>query len=743
MGRIKRNDRSRRQRPRIRLIPRISREALGILLLVVATVTLLALLFPAALTRDLSNAVRLVFGWASFALPVLIGAFGLALLWSRVDEEYHLRASEMAGWVLAYLFLLSAGHLIGVLINADSLAMGVAGESLTQFLNFGLGTVGALLATLAMGVAGFMLSLSIGVSEAWLAIASLWSSLSGWVRERVSPSFRVNRPEVYRETPKLKVPVLSRNGRPPEPPKIAPVAGKPSARPETGRPMRSGPPNSWQLPPVTLLQPPSGSGELSQAEIRQKVRLIEDTLADFGVQARVLEVNPGPTVTQFGLEPGFHERYDRNGMLLKREKVKVSEITSLSNDLALALAAPSIRIEAPVPGRTVVGIEVPNSTSSLVSLRGVIETPAFQKVKSKSKLAIALGQDVSGQPIVADLARMPHVLIAGATGSGKSVCINSIVACLLLHSTPEELRLLMIDPKRVELTTYNDVPHLLTPVVVEVERAVGALTLMLREMEDRYKKFQKAGVRDIERYNKQLGRNSREALPYIVVIIDELADLMMTSPEEIERTLCRLAQMARATGIHLVVATQRPSVDVVTGLIKANIPTRISFAVTSQVDSRTILDMVGAEKLLGRGDMLFMPTDAAKPYRLQGTYVSDEEIEEIVGFWKAQGPVNYVEAFANASIEHGSDGTTDELYDKALELARQHTRISTSLLQRRLRIGYARAARLIDTMEEAGIVGPSEGGKSREVLITRVPAVDSGENGEERLWYGTEGGGSQ
>lgn len=742
MARSRRANRSRRQHSVTRLIPRISREALGMVLLVVAIGTLVALLFPAALTRDWSAAIQLVFGLASYILPILIGAFGLALVWSRVDEDYELRPSECSGWVLAFLFLLGAGHLVGTLADSESTVMGVAGERLATFLTFGLGQVGTALALLAMGVAGFMLSLSIGASEAWFALSAAWDSASGVVRERLWPSFKINRPQVYTESPKLKVPVLSRTNRPPEVAKPAQAVPKVATRSDVAKAVRVGPPSNWQLPPVTLLRPPAGTGELSQAEIRQKVRLIEETLADFGVQARVLEVNPGPTVTQFGLEPGYHERYDRNGGLLRREKVKVSEITSLANDLALALAAPSIRIEAPVPGRTVVGIEVPNSTSSLVSLRGVIETPAFQKVKAKSKLAIALGQDVSGQPIVADLARMPHVLIAGATGSGKSVCINSIVASLLLHCTPEELRLLMIDPKRVELTTYNDIPHLLAPVVVEVERAVGTLTLMLREMEARYKKFERAGVRDIDRFNKQVGRNNREALPYIVVIIDELADLMMMAPEDIERTLCRLAQMARATGIHLVVATQRPSVDVVTGLIKANIPTRISFAVTSQVDSRTILDTIGAEKLLGRGDMLYMPTDAAKPYRLQGTYVSDEEIEEIVSFWKAQGSANYVEAFTNATADRGSDGSPDELYEKAVELARQHSRISTSLLQRRLRVGYARAARLVDMMEEAGIVGPSEGGKSREVLIAQAPADSSGDGGSDRSWYATEGGGS-
>jgi len=320
--------------------------------------------------------------------------------------------------------------------------------------------------------------------------------------------------------------------------------------------------------------------------------------------------------------------------------------------------------------------------------------------------------------VVADLAKMPHLLIAGSTGSGKSVCINSIIACLLLHATPAELRLLMIDPKRVELSTFNDVPHLLRPVVVEVEKVVGVLKWVIREMEERYKKFELAGVRNLETYNRVCSqKGGREPLPYIVLLIDELADLMMTAPEEVERSLCRLAQLARATGIHLVIATQRPSVDVITGLIKANFPTRISFAVTSQVDSRTILDMPGAEKLLGRGDMLFMPTDAAKPIRLQGAYVSDDELEALVTAWKRQGVARYVEELVQVPKWTGeSDEQSDELYDKAVELAGQYSRLSASLLQRKLHIGYARAARLMDMLEENGVVGASEGANSRETL---------------------------
>jgi S-DNA-T family DNA segregation ATPase FtsK/SpoIIIE len=406
-----------------------------------------------------------------------------------------------------------------------------------------------------------------------------------------------------------------------------------------------------------------------------------------------------------------------------KTRVRVNKVTNLANDLALALAAPTIRIEAPVPGKPIIGIEVPNNTSSLVSLRSVIESAAFTKANAKTKIAIALGKGVSGEPVAADLSKMPHLLIAGSTGSGKSVCINSIIACFLLHNTPEELRLVLVDPKRVELSTFKNIPHLaFSKVITDVEEVPGVLQAVIHEMDSRYRRFAEVGVRNLEAYNKS--PRATHKLPHWVVIIDELADLMMSSPYEVERQICRLAQLARATGIHLIIATQRPSVDVVTGLIKANFPTRIAFAVSSQVDSRTIIDTAGADKLLGKGDMLFMPTDAAKPKRIQGSFVSDQEIEKIVKWWSN----DRFRHLAPDKLDHllepededqdGSPAADDPLYTAAKELAIQHSRVSTSLLQRRLHVGYPRAARLIDMLEDEGVVGPSESGQSRQVLIT-------------------------
>jgi S-DNA-T family DNA segregation ATPase FtsK/SpoIIIE len=386
-----------------------------------------------------------------------------------------------------------------------------------------------------------------------------------------------------------------------------------------------------------------------------------------------------------------------------KTRVKVERITSLANDLALALAAPSIRIEAPVPGQSVVGIEVPNIISSVVSLRGVIESSAFQKTISRTKLALALGKGAGGESVAADLSKMPHLLIAGATGSGKTVCLSSTICCLLMHNTPYDVRFIMVDPKRVELTTFNSIPHLAAPVIVDTEKALEALRWLNQEMDKRYQRLAAAGARNIEGYNK--GKQGNEKMPHLVLIIDELADLMMTGSDEVERIICRLAQLARAVGIHLVVATQRPSVDVITGLIKANFPARISFAVTSQVDSRTILDGAGAEKLLGRGDMLYMPTEAGKPKRLQGCYVSDPETERLVYFWGSQQQEQVaslkVEDFTapRASIQRQTM-PEDPLLESVRQLAREHPQISASYLQRKLRIGYPRAARLMELFEE-------------------------------------------
>ncbi|MDP6494514.1 MAG: DNA translocase FtsK [Dehalococcoidia bacterium] len=395
------------------------------------------------------------------------------------------------------------------------------------------------------------------------------------------------------------------------------------------------------------------------------------------------------------------------------------------------MAAPSLRIEAPIPGASLVGIEVPNPRPAVVTLRSVMETEGFNGLSSKSKLALGLGMGTGGEVAAADLGRMPHLLIAGSTGSGKSVCINSVIASIIMQNSPWETRMLLIDPKRVELTPYNGIPHLLAPVVVEVEVAVQMLKGMIQEMLRRYKVFEEAGARNIEGYNR--GRSVGERMPLVVVAVDELADLMMSAPYDIERSIIRLAQLGRATGIHLVVATQRPSVDVVTGLIKANFPSRISFAVASQVDSRTILDSVGAEKLLGRGDMLFQPPDTPKPKRIQGAFISDREIEDLVGYWQNQkGPLPpeiSLDIEDSSQVSGTRDGEMgDELLEKAWNLATQYNRMSTSLLQRRLRIGYPRAARLMDLLEEEGVVGPGEAGKSRDVLVTRSSRRQDGED---------------
>lgn len=511
--------------------------------------------------------------------------------------------------------------------------------------------------------------------------------------------------------------------------------------------------SGWQLPPIELLQEPKPSRN-HKHDNAARAQLIVDTLASFGVDASVVEVNEGPAVTQFGVEPGWEIKYkdvpvkdadnkpvlDANGRPTKervetgRTRVRVNKITALQSDLALALAAPSLRIEAPVPGRAIVGIEVPNETASLVTLRNVMESSQYQDMSAKSKLAISLGKGVSGVSVVADLAKMPHLLIAGATGSGKSVCLNAIVTNLITNATPDEVRFIMIDPKRVEMTTYARLPHLaFSEVIVDLDKVVGTLQAIVSEMEARYRKFSEVGVRNIEAYN----RHARvlKKLPYWVLIIDELADLMMVAPFEVEKLLCRLAQLARATGIHLVVATQRPSVDVVTGLIKANFPTRVAFAVTSITDSRTILDMGGAEKLLGQGDMLYLPTDAGKPKRIQGVYVSDAEVERLVEFWAderfhALRPDTSDDLLEEALIaQNGSDDIEleeeDPLLDDARDLASRHTRLSPSLLQRRLNVGFLKAERLITALEREGILGPRIEGESREVLVGTAPEEDA------------------
>lgn len=467
----------------------------------------------------------------------------------------------------------------------------------------------------------------------------------------------------------------------------------------------------YQLPPFSLLVKPGSSGKPGgQADYRANARKLEATLESFGVRAKVLEVVRGPAVTRYEIQPDIG--------------VKVSRIVGLTDDIALALAAKDIRMEAPIPGKSAIGIEVPNDEISVVTMREVMESPSFQE--SSSRLSIALGRDISGQAIVANLARMPHLLVAGATGSGKSVCINGIITSILYKAKPHEVKFLLVDPKMVELNVYNGIPHLLSPVVTDPRRASLALKKIVVEMEKRYELFSKSGTRNIEGYNALVqekissGDTSESLLPYIVVIVDELADLMMVAAGDVEEAITRLAQMARAAGIHLIIATQRPSVDVITGVIKANIPSRIAFGVSSGVDSRTILDSTGAEKLLGRGDMLFLPVGATKPMRIQGAFLSDQEVEAVCDFVRKQEQAEYqtdlvpeVDEAQDAMPEH-----EDELYDQAVQVVIEAKQASVSLLQRRMRIGYTRAARLIDAMEASGVVGPYEGSKPREVLLT-------------------------
>lgn len=500
-------------------------------------------------------------------------------------------------------------------------------------------------------------------------------------------------------------------------------------------------PAAWRKPSMRMLNT-APSNSITEEEQRVTADAITRTLGDYGIEVGVEDIRPGPTVTMYGLTPGWVRKnktvkqVDDDGMPLKddrgrlvtkqveeKTRVKVDSILAREKDLSLALKTPSIRLETPAMGKSLIGIEVPNPNPSLVTLRSIMESSEFQDISAGgAHLPVALGQGSGGEPVVFDLAKMPHLLVAGATGSGKSVCLNAIVSCLITEKTPAEMRMLLVDPKRVELTPYNGIPHLLAPVVVETDTVVGYLKGLIREMFDRYRRMEEVGVRNIEAYNSRMP----DKMPFLCVIIDELADLMMTAAVDVEQSICRLAQLGRATGIHMIIATQRPSVDVLTGLIKANFPSRISFGVTSQVDSRTILDTGGADKLLGRGDMLYLPLDASKPSRVQSVFIGDSEIEKLVNFWQSTPglPLEEIDLLGGGEAEMGDepdidDPDRDEMIDKAIEMALSHRKLSTSLLQRRLRIGYPRAARLMDQLEEEGIVGPGDGSKSRDVILNQ------------------------
>jgi S-DNA-T family DNA segregation ATPase FtsK/SpoIIIE len=736
-------------------------DIIGIVFALGGLLTLLSLVSPSqgALTIWWITLLKDAFGLGVFVVPLILVAIGIWLLLRSFDRVPRPSNEQSIGFTLAFFVALITLHLAG-------LGGGSIGAGMYNSLAQALGEFGAVMLILAWWLVALVLCLNLTPSQLFQPLVALMARLRDRGRPQASttdlkinngasrkplggsggkPPVEAPTPEAPSEASKRRSSESSRAKSP-----TARILGEPVVSAAPSGPLYRAAPIpqiAWELPKLEDIFEPGGDSSLSEEDLRLKAHVIEDTLHHLGVEGKVIEVNRGPAITQFGVEPGFVTARDG-----KQTKVKVSRITALADDLALALAARTIRIEAPVPGRSIVGIEVPNAETSLVALRDVLESENFSKVGQKSKLAFALGQDVSGQPVATDLAAMPHLLIAGTTGSGKSVCVNAIISCLLARNTPDDLRLLMVDPKRVELTTYNGIPHLMVPVVVDLERVVGVLQWVTREMDNRYRKFAKAGARNIDDYNTRIAAQKEaskespvavgeaepvEKLPYIVVVIDELADLMMLAPDETERTICRLAQMARATGIHLILATQRPSVDVVTGLIKANFPARISFAVASSVDSRVILDGPGAEQLLGRGDMLFVSPDSGQPVRLQGCFVSDKEILKLVRYWKGMRgladtpasdmaeaePVQAVQQplweEMRAQVDKAKSSQEDDLLERAVEVVRLQRRASISLLQRKLQIGYTRAARLIDLMEQKGVVGPAvEGERWREVLVT-------------------------
>ncbi len=721
---------SSRSGPRPQHSEGLAREISGLVLVALGGVAFLALL---SVTRGVfsdwvAGLLRRLFGWGGYLVALTLLAAGMLLLWKNLNVNFQMPWQRIIGIEALFVVALSLTHLWAAPVERGfALARaggggGYVGWTISYFLGGLIGTLPTAIVLSVLALAAIALTLHISPDAIRGAATDIATSVQRG-REQVAAWWRM---QIVRAVPQKpsRVPAA----RPAPEVRPAPTTQSQVVAPEPKReppPLRietaasthrKMPRRRKSLPPIDLLVGET-QRRVDEDSLKAKARIIEETLDSLGVPSQVIECRHGPRVTQFGVAPGYVRRGNANGEM----RVRVSKIASLANDLALALAATSIRIEAPVPGRAVVGIEIPNEEISLVTLRGVMETSEYLNLKGPLK--VALGRDVAGAPVAIDLARMPHLLIAGATGSGKSICVNALICGLLLNHTPETLRLILIDPKRVELSHFNDVPHLLGPVIFDVAKAVTALQWATHEMEQRYQLFAREGARNLAAYNrKALTSNNITPLPYIVICIDEMAELMMIAPEEIERTICRIAQMARATGIHLVISTQRPSVDVVTGLIKANFPARICFAVTSLVDSRVVLDAPGAERLLGRGDMLFMAPDSSKLTRIQGCLVSDEEIGRLVDFWRDK-TTTYLSVLGETTPwEEGISEQEDELFPEAVRLVQSHQQASVSFLQRRLRIGYPRAARLMDALERHGIVAPGSSGTSREVYRDALDA---------------------
>ncbi len=680
---------------------RYSWDVLGVVLLALSALTALALLnlSQGTFISPWGAFLKHWTGAGSYAIIFLTAFLGIAAL--RHQPE---RASRLdLGRVLALEFMTFFIMALLAFFGGLSLERAEAGLD-GGIIGWGLARMVSFLLPLPWS------SLLLLVLLAWLGMVT--SGLSRRLLHKVEAW--INQEPI--EEPDIEVPAVHPAG-----PAVEPAGGIPLNVVDRQ--------HVTELPPLSLLAQDEKNG-LDEERILAVATKIEKTLAEFGVPSRVIGYRVGPTVTQFAVEPGFVERAGPDGQPQK-QKVRVSQISGLSKDLALSLAAERLRIEAPVPGHSYVGIEVPNTSTALVRLRTIIEAQEFKNLSSP--LALALGRDVSGQPVVADLTRMPHLLVAGTTGSGKSVCLASIITCLVMNNSPETLRLAVLDPKMVELMRFNGLPHIMGKVETQLERMLAVLKWALAEMDQRYRLLESARARDLDSFNRKQERRKQVILPRIVVLVDELADLMMSAPDQTEHAVVRLAQMARAVGIHLVVATQRPSTDVVTGLIKANFPSRIAFSVASSIDSRVILDVNGAESLLGRGDMLFLNPEVGTPQRAQGVLLKDQEIDSVIEYWQKKQAVKPAEAPPwEGMVQDESEGG-DDLVQMAVELVTKAQRASASLLQRRLRIGFPRAARLLDQLEEMGIVGPPlGGGKDREVLVDPPEEDDpDSENSEE------------
>ena len=698
--------------PRTPLSGEQKADITGFVLIVIALLSLMAALTSQSgqLTRWWTNWLQTGIGWGAYALPLLLLVLGTWFLLSRVENLPKVNLERVIGVVLVFFNLLVWFELIDQSFppSGSPSGGGWVGGNVYRIFESMLGKAGTVIVLIAWLLIALMLLVDLSMADlaAWLTakVRSFKAKMDQNIQEkRIQRAQQKAQAQLSGEQPALPTKTE------PEPRVMRTLSSDeaPTQDWEETEP-------KWKLPVPSEVLDPVKAAPMDEESDEDRARVIEETLRSFNAPAKVVEIRRGPTITMFGVEPEYIE--SRNG----RKKVRVSSITELSNDLAMALKASRIRIQAPVPGKGYVGIEVPNVKSAMVSMLDVVESPQF--IGHPSSLKFALGKDVTGKPFTADLASMPHLLVAGTTGSGKSVCVNSILSGFLLNMTPDQLRLLLVDPKRVELSIYNGIPHLLADVIVDAEKVVGALDWMLREMDLRYRIFEKDGARNIDEYNYHKTKAGEKTLPYIVVVIDELADLMMLAPDETERSITRLAQLARATGIHLIIATQRPSANVITGLIKANFPARIAFAVASNVDSRVILDQPGAERLLSKGDMLFQAPDAAAPVRLQGTFVSDLELAELTDYWRGQNSLEgaperpdkaFIPTRSNLPMtqaplwkELEKDPNADPIEDEALKIIRKEGRASVSMLQRKLRIGYTRSSRLIEKLEEDGIIGP-------------------------------------